>query len=83
MSYNESAWQDLGSIDLLSSEFSESSADASDGWDGLPDTAAWDALEKNFTNLQADMTQMKEMEPVDPEVNTMHIFYLCIHISVV
>ena len=77
MSYDESAWPDLGSIDL--SESSESS----DGWDGLPDTAAWDALEKNFTNLQADMTQMKEMEPVDPEVNTMHIFYLCIHISVV
>ena len=67
LSYDESALPDLGSIDL--SESSESS----DGWDGLPDTAAWDALAKTITNLLADRTRMKEMKPVDSEVNTLHI----------
>ena len=79
LSNDQSAWSDLGSIDLSSSESSASP----DDWNGLPDTAEWDALAPNFTDLLADMTQMKEMEPVDSEVNNLHIFYLCIHSSVV
>ena len=78
LSSDQSVGPDLGSINLSSSESSESS----DNYD-LLDTAEWDALAPNFTDLLADMTQMKEMEPVDSEVNNLHMFYLCIHSSVV
>ena len=70
LSYDQSEWPDLESLDLSPSESSESA----EGF-GSGDLDWGEDIIKQFALLETEMDQTKEIEQIDPEVRFFYIQY--------